>query len=648
MALPLFTTKDPAAPPTRRWWLSLFPRLSAATKGSLLLLSLSAALFVNSQWANRERPAAPDSPFALPAVQYALQQLNLPVRDPIGDQFQVNTYTTNGQFSPAVALDSNGDFVVIWESNGSGDSDTSGLSIQGQRYNSLGTAQGNQFEVNTYTTGIQKFPAVALDSDGDFVVVWQSNGSPNDNDGYSIQARLYNSAGTQQGSQFQVNSYATSNQIRPAVAMDSDGDFVVVWHSNGSYGSDSSSYSVHGQTFNAAGTPLGGEFQVNTFTTSTQSFPSVAIDSSGDFVVAWSSWGSDGSDNSYYSIQAQRYNSNGTAQGNQFQVNSYTSNSQSVPAVSMDSSGDFVIVWSSLGSNGSDSDELSIQGQRYNAGGAAQGNQFQVNTYTTNVQSFPAVSLDSDGDFVVVWRSDISPGNDNSGYSIQGRAYNAAGSPQGSQFQVNTYTTNNQGRPAVALDSDGDYVVVWSSLGSDGSDTDYESIQGQRFTFEGPTPTVTPSVTPGNTPTPTRTPSPTPTSPAGSSTRTVHLPAIISEEFPYFDEPCEVEPNDTIGEANGYLRSGQNYCGYPNDNKDFFKVYLFTGGTITADLTNHTGDGVQLQLFYQSTGNLVDFDTGLGPLHVEYSGPAGLYYLYIYTNSGFNDTTPYNLIVNYP
>ena len=53
---------------------------------------------------------------------------------------------------------------------------------------------------------------------------------------------------------------------------------------------------------------------------------------------------------------------------------------------------------------------------------------------------------------------------------------------------------------------------------------------------------------------------------------------------------------DTTAQANGYLRSGQNYCGYPNDNKDFFKVYLFTGGTITADLTNHTGDGVRRKL----------------------------------------------------
>jgi hypothetical protein len=55
-----------------------------------------------------------------------------------------------------------------------------------------------------------------------------------------------------------------------------------------------------------------------------------------------------------------------------------------------------------------------------------------------------------------------------------------------------------------------------------------------------------------------------------------------------------------------------------------------------------------LQLFYQSTDNLVDFDTGKGPHHVQHNGPAGLYYIYIFTLSGFNTTTPYTLVVTYP
>ena len=45
----------------------------------------------------------------------------------------------------------------------------------------------------------------------------------------------------------------------------------------------------------ASGTPIGGEFQVNSYTTSYQRYPEVAADGAGNFVVAWLSGGSAGS-----------------------------------------------------------------------------------------------------------------------------------------------------------------------------------------------------------------------------------------------------------------------------------------------------------------------------------------------------------------
>jgi len=94
------------------------------------------------------------------------------------------------------------------------------------------------------------------------------------------------------------------------------------------------------------------------------------------------------------------------------------------------------------------------------------------------------------------------------------------------------------------------------------------------------------------------------------------------------------------------LRSGRDYYGYPDDPKDYFSIYLHTTGDITIDLTNHTGQGVQLQLFYQSVDNRVAHALS-PPYHIEYAGPAGWYYVYIYTESGYNSTTPYTLRVVY-
>ena len=59
------------------------------------------------------------------------------------------------------------------------------------------------------------------------------------------------------GGEFQVNSPTTSDQSRSSVSLDAYGDFVVVWDSNGSSGGDTSSYSIQGQRFLVTG-ELGG------------------------------------------------------------------------------------------------------------------------------------------------------------------------------------------------------------------------------------------------------------------------------------------------------------------------------------------------------------------------------------------------------
>ncbi len=358
---------------------------------------------------------------------------------PVGGQFQINSYTQSIQSKPAVAKENDGDFVVVWQSFGSGGGDTSFESIQGRRYAADGAALGGQFQVNTYTTSFQTSPAVALDADGDFVVVWQSYGSFGSDTSYgSIQGQRYAATGAALGGQFEVNAYTTSYQILPGVALDADGDFVVVWQSKGSAGGDTSNYSVQGQRFAASGAGLGGEFEVNTYTTNFQQTPALALDAVGNYVVVWESNGSSGSDTSFTSILGQRYAADGATLGGELEVNAETTSFQLLPAVAMTAGGDFVVVWQSYFSSGSDSPSYSIQGRRFAAGGAPQGVQFQVNTYSTSQQTSPAVALDVDGDFVVVWHSNGSSGGDSSFYSIQGQRFAADGAPLGGEFQVNS------------------------------------------------------------------------------------------------------------------------------------------------------------------------------------------------------------------
>jgi len=378
-------------------------------------------------------------------------------QDPMGAEFRVNSYTPGHQRRPAVASDAQGNFVVVWQSFGQ---DGSSYGVFGRRFNASGVPQGLEFRVNSFTPDPQSRAAVASGANGNFVVVWQrwSDGS-----GYGIFGRRFDAAGLPQGSEFQINSYTTNGQAWPAVASDASGNFVVVW---GSSGQDDSAYGVFGQRFNAAGLPQGSEFQINSYTTGTQAGPAVASDANGNFVVAWTSQGQDGS---YGGVFGQRFDSSGLPQGSEFQVNSYTTRWQYAAGIAEDAAGNFVVVW-----RGDDGSLDGVFGQRFSASGSPLGGEFRVNSYSTNGQTSPAVSSDADGNFVVVWQAFSDGGS----YGVFGRHFDPSGVPQGSEFQVNSYTTSMQLSPVVASAANGNFVVVWESGGQDGSGF---GVFGQRF-----------------------------------------------------------------------------------------------------------------------------------------------------------------------
>lgn len=259
------------------------------------------------------------------------------------------------------------------------------------------------------------------------------------------------------------------------------GNFVVVWQSYGSSGTDLSYASVQGQRYDSAGNPVGAEFQVNTYTPFTQYTPAVASDSSGNFVVVWSSGGASAGDASSYSIQARRYLANGTP------VASRLPGQQLHPRRSDHAGGQHRRhgpVRRRLEKPWLERHGLREHQHRrsdWPADGTPQGAEFQVNTYTTSNQSAPSVAADAQGNFVIAWASRGSSGTDASAYSTQAQRYRANGVALGGQFQVNTYTTNNQDTPDVASDAGGNFVVTWRSSGSDSPDNSFLSVQGQRF-----------------------------------------------------------------------------------------------------------------------------------------------------------------------
>ena len=258
------------------------------------------------------------------------------------------------------------------------------------------------------------------------------------------------------GSEFRVNATTTNAQSQPAVASDSTGNFVVVWTS---YGQDGAYEGVYGQRYGSAGVPVGPEFRVNTGTTGPQRYPAVSSDSNGNFVVVWAS-------GNYAVVFGQRYSSAGAPLGSEFRVNA--SGSGRYPAVASDSTGDFVVVWQNGAGYG-------IHGLRFSSTGAPLGAGFRVDAASTDSLLAPKVASDSAGNFVVVWTDN---GRDGYANGVFGQRFGSTGAPLGSEFQVNSFTTGSQLRPSVASDASGNFVVVWEDSARSG-------IFGQRYGSNG-------------------------------------------------------------------------------------------------------------------------------------------------------------------
>jgi hypothetical protein len=362
------------------------------------------------------------------------------------------------------------------------------------------TRVGSELQVNSYTTYGQSPTGIAVHPDGSFVVVWGSSG---DRDGSqdAVLGQRFDGSGARLGAEFIANTATLYTQDSPDVAANGAGEFVIVWRSYGQDGGmDDYGYldfGVFAQRFTANGAPQGPEFQVNLGEVNgPQDSPAIARSTAGDFVVVWrsGSWcsstdyyydpylgygytyctGYSSADGSGDGVRAQRFDASGTAVGPELTVNTYTSGAQNRASIARGGNGHFIVVWDSFYQDG---DWIGLMGQRFDAAMVPQGSEFQVNTWTTSAQGNAGVAADGSGGFVVVWQSYGQPGGHY--FDVFAQRFAASGAALGGEFMVNTYTSGQQFAPRVAMKDDG-FVVVWA-----GEDGNYDGVFGQRFSGSG-------------------------------------------------------------------------------------------------------------------------------------------------------------------
>jgi VCBS repeat-containing protein len=386
---------------------------------------------------------------------------------PLGGERQVNTFETGAQNDSATATLADGGFVIVWRSEAQ---DGASGGIFGQRFDALGNptardgtalASGvtDEFLINATTAGNQSNPDVAALGDG-FVVTFEGP----DASSTGVYARRFGGDGQPlDAADIALNALTSSTQSQPQIVA-LDGGFVAVWRAATSAGSgDGSGGGIAARLFDAAGAPLASEFVVNTETLNEQSEPAVTRLADGGFFVSWHSQ-SDGAainptaDGSGFGIFGQRFDAAGAAVGDEIQLNFVTAQNQRVPEIATLANGDLIVVWTDDRLDGSG---VGVFARIFGPDGAARGDQFRVNDERISTQDQPDVAALETGGFIVVWTDFNVPG-DPSG-AVLGQQYAADGLRVDGQFLVNTETSGTQDQPAVTGLPGGGFVVSWTS-----------------------------------------------------------------------------------------------------------------------------------------------------------------------------------------
>jgi len=326
--------------------------------------------------------------------------------------------------------------------------------LEGRQLMSLGLP----FQVNTTTRNVQAQEATATAANGMSVVVWTDTFRPstptNPTPDHDIRAQMFNANGSKRGSEIVVE-FSSLDQLHPTVAMDSNGNFVVAYEEivNGQKDVVARRVTLDPST----GLPQVGDrvAGVSLEPTKNEYDPHVAMDNNGNFVITYTvDFNPTDQD-----IRAREFDSAGNfvrslAFGAATGIDDETQSS-----VAMDHLGDFVIAYTRNKSTGENEIDLA----RFTSNGTEIG----ANAITAGFKriSSSSVAMDDFSNVVVAYERDS--GNGFSAIGARRLLFNS-GTFFGNEIQIADDTRNISGT-SVALRPNGGALgrfVVAYNVGS--------------------------------------------------------------------------------------------------------------------------------------------------------------------------------------
>ena len=233
-----------------------------------------------------------------------------------------------------------GTFLVAWESRETtvyGDQ----AFLYAQLFDPNGAGLGDEILVdpNLYDC---RYPDVAMDAEGNFVVAWMR-----DRSNHPILARLFDPNGVPRTDPFAVNT--TERHLGDA-SVHRDELARPLHDRLGRRPQPGSRRRRLRKALRTERRPTGEPFIVNAIRDGAQQWPQAAINDANEFVVVWEY--DSGDPNAATDIYARRFDANGRPVDEEFRLNTYTDDRQRYADVAMTADGSFFAVWESNGQDG--------------------------------------------------------------------------------------------------------------------------------------------------------------------------------------------------------------------------------------------------------------------------------------------------------
>jgi len=312
---------------------------------------------------------------------------------------------------------------------------------------------------------------IAVDNDGNFVVVWQDKRNIGSlNPIYDIYFQLFNKLGVPQGSNVKVNT-ADSAAFCPDVTMRNDGSFVISWNEGVWVGNYYDTLFYYIKIYNKFGTPISSRILINDshYYYTKEECVSIGILNNNDIICSFSIAPSL-TDN--YNVYIQKFSSIGQKIGNNLKVNDDTvmASSQYNSDIIVRSDNSFIVTWSDsrLHNNGYGSHDIFMQ--KYNTFGQKIGNNIKVNDDNVGGidRILPRISCDTTGRFAIVWNDPRE--TDGSFFDVFCQFYNSDDTPSGSNIRVPFgFYEWMRYRPSMSFRKDGHLVIGWGDEYANGA-----------------------------------------------------------------------------------------------------------------------------------------------------------------------------------